>query len=96
MWSNERTFVENFRKPKASEKKKLLSGHAKLILSSILYLDHETEYEIFDHRFMFEKSDAHIVYLSLTRFLKWIFILADKVNHDYGRSTAYKSEDLKI
>ena len=43
-------------------------GRATLIGGSILYLNHETEHENFDRHFMFVKSDAHIVYPSLTRF----------------------------
>ena len=45
-----------------------VSGFAKLILGSIWYLNHETEHKNFDRHFMFEKSDAHIVTSSLTRF----------------------------
>ena len=35
-------------------------GRATLILSSILYLDDETDLHFFDYHSMFEKSVAHI------------------------------------
>ena len=35
--------------------------HAKLILDSILYLEHETGLFFFEGRTMFEKNAAHIV-----------------------------------
>ena len=63
--------------------------HATLIGGSILYLNHETDLNFVIHHFMFEKSGAHILLTSLTRFSEVDLYLADKVNHEYGRSTAY-------
>jgi hypothetical protein len=42
--------------------------HATLIGGSILYLNHETDLNFVIHHFMFEKSGAHILLTSLTRF----------------------------
>ena len=72
-----------------TEHKERLSDCHTLILGSILYLLNESDLNFFEGLEMFEKSDAHMVGALPTRFLDNCWILADKVNHDFSRSSAY-------